>query len=667
MKAISGVQISAVLIALFLMSSVYSEVVIGAVLPSDYQWHTFYGQLTTGGDGIAVDGSGNVYVTGFSGTTGWNGPNGQAPLHAYSGISNIFVMKLDKNGAYKWHTFYGAFDTENEDGINVNCIALDGSGNVYVTGTSVQAWNGPSGQAPLNAFSGTHSLFVLKLNSSGAYQWHTFYGSGRNGVAGNALALDKTGNVYITGYSDSSWGSPLHGLSGINMDIMVMKLNSSGAYQWHTYYGSTSDDKGSGIAVDDDGYVYVSGASDYKWEGMTALTPWPGSSTALVVLKLDSNGAYQWHTFYGSHSGTIGRNLALDGSGNIYVTGYTGYDDWNNVTAPLHGFVGDNNGVYVLKLTTGGAYLWHTFYSAETAEDRGFGIAAVAGGVYVTGWSSATWGAPTYPYTGENGDEEIFMLSLDKDGAYQWNAFFGTDNTSGDWGKSIALDSKGNVHVTGRSFDSTGWNVGSHSPRNYPASFGPVFILKLGNQSGTAPTVQTTSISAITSTAAVGGGNIVSDGGADISARGVCWSTMANPSTAGSHSTDGIGTGAFTSAIIGLTPNTLYYTRAYAVNSAGTGYGSDLTFTTNLCTSDVERGGKSYSTIQDAIDNGNGSEIRAVSRVFQDGLTFSNSGTVALSGGYGCAFGVITGYTTVDGSITIQGSTSASLGYVSIR
>lgn len=123
-----------------------------------YQWHTFYGSATNDeGWGIAVDENGGVYITGSS-VASWAGPAEQAPLHAFSGPADLFVLKLDAAGAYQWHTFYGinALGTR---------IALDGSGGVYISGTSRAAWNGPAGQAPLNYFNGSTDIFVLKLQN----------------------------------------------------------------------------------------------------------------------------------------------------------------------------------------------------------------------------------------------------------------------------------------------------------------------------------------------------------------------------------------------------------------------------------------------------------------------------------------------------------------------
>ena len=96
----------------------------------------------------------------------------------------------------------------------------------------------------------------------------------------------------------------------------------------------------------------------------------------------------------------------------------------------------------------------------------------------------------------------------------------------------------------------------------------------------TAPTVTTTAISNIDKTTATGGGNVTADGGASVTARGICWSTSQNPTISGSHTTDGTGTGSFTSTMTGLEPNTTYYVRAYATNSVGTAYGEEVSFTT---------------------------------------------------------------------------------------
>jgi hypothetical protein len=366
-----------------------------------YSWHTFYGSASDDiGYGIAVDGSGNVYVTGESYAT-WNGPSGETPLHPHSGGWDLVVLKLTSAGAYQWHTFYGS--TADDYGYG---IAVDGSGSVYVTGYSEATWNGPSGQAPLHPHSGSRDIVVLKLTSAGTYQWHTFYGSARNDF-GLAIAVDGSGNVYVTGYSSATWGTPLHPYSG-DADIVVLKLTSAGAYQWHTFCGSvTSGDAGYGIAVDGSGNVYVTGRSMATWG--VPLHPHSGSWD-LVVLKLSNAGAYQWHTFYGS-TFDRGSAIAVDGSGNVYVTGYS-EATWNGPSGetPLHQYSGYD--LVVLKLSNAGAYQWHTFYGSAN-DDVGSDIAVDgSGNVYVTGSSDATWGAPLHPQSGD-ADIVVLKLSGD--------------------------------------------------------------------------------------------------------------------------------------------------------------------------------------------------------------------------------------------------------------
>ncbi len=461
-----------------------------------YSWHTFYGSsimdygygmIITFFSGVATDGSGNVYITGWSDRT-WNGPAGQSPLHPYSGYFDIFVLKLDSSGAYQWHTFHGS--SMAEEG---NAIVLDGSGHVYVTGTSAATWNGPGGQTPLHAYGGgTSDLFVLKLNSNGAYQWHTFYGSVNNDYC-YALATDGTGNLYVTGKSEASWNgpagqSPLHAY-GAPFNIYVLKLDSGGAYQWHTFYGSGGD-WGYDIATDGNGNVYVTGSTMGYWTGPAGQTPLHGDCVVddIFVLKLNGSGAYQWHTFYGSATCSgfggydDGYNLAIDGDGNVYITGES-EASWNGPSgqSPLHAYSGTQD-IFVLKLNSGGAYQWHTFHGSSGA-DYGHGIRADArGNVYITGESKATWNGPAgqSPLHDYSGNFDIFVLKLNSSGAYQWHTFYGSSNN--DFGYALGTDRSGSLYVTGLS--SATWNgpdgqspLHAHSGNGYY----DLFVLKLSD------------------------------------------------------------------------------------------------------------------------------------------------------------------------------------------
>jgi len=340
---------------------------------------------------------------------------------------------------YQWHTFYGSGGYDYGTG-----IAMDTNGNVYVTGSSNATWG-----TPLNDHSGSDDMVVVKLNSSGVYQWHTFYGSGGDDY-GTGIVMDTNGNVYVTGYSSATWGTPLNDHSG-NNDVVVLKLDTSGAYQWHTFYGSSEYDWGSGIAVDMDGNVYVTGQSNATW-GTTPLNPFSGSVDT-IVLKLDTSGAYQWHTFYGSSDADGGYGIAVDMDGNVYVTGHS-TATWGTPLAPFNG----GYDIVVVKLDTSGAYKWNTFFGSGGG-DYGYGIAVDgSSNVYVTGGSNATWGTPINPHSG---NDDIVVLKLNSSGSYQWHTFHGSG--SYDWGYSIAVDTDGNVYVTGNSNATWGSPINSHS------------------------------------------------------------------------------------------------------------------------------------------------------------------------------------------------------------
>ena len=330
--------------------------------------------------------------------------------------NNHYPVVIDPT--YQWHTFYGSASSDAGYG-----IAVDTGGNVYVTGRSNATWNGPAAQSPLNAYSGSGNgdIVVLKLNTGGAYQWHTFYGSA-NDDNGYGIAVDAGGNVYVTGGSFATWGTPLNAYSG-DYDIVVLKLNTSGAYQWHTFYGYAASDEGYGIAVDAGGNVYVTGWSFATWNGPAAQAPlnaYSGSGNAdIVVLKLNTSGAYQWHTFYGSAASDWGDGIAVDAGGNVYVTGWSDAT-WNGPAAqsPLNAY-SDYSDIVVLELNTSGAYQWHTFYgSVEDGDDNGNGIAVDTGGnVYVTGESDATWNGPVAqaPLNAHSGSADIVVLKFAAD------------------------------------------------------------------------------------------------------------------------------------------------------------------------------------------------------------------------------------------------------------
>ena len=308
---------------------------------------------------------------------------------------------------------------------------------------------------------------MLKLNKNGAYQWHTFYGKFSDG--GHGIALDGKGGLYIAGKSYTSWlgdGNteplyPFYSNPTENINMLVLKLTIAGAYQWHAFFGAGEADTAWEVVADGAGGVYVAGTSgDWKLDpGPLPKHQYSGESD-IVVLKLNEDGAYQWHTFYGNPGGDDGLDLSVDRERNVYVSGAsaaTWLGDGN--TQPLHPFSGGEYDISVLSLTENGGYRWHSFYgSTEGAswEEAGHGIIATRDGlVIIVGHSSQTWDGDngTSPVTPFHGAVDTFLLVLDSAGAYQQHRFYGAYAGGGyGWNepnKDICTDNQGSAISTG--------------------------------------------------------------------------------------------------------------------------------------------------------------------------------------------------------------------------
>ena len=136
---------------------------------------------------------------------------------------------------------------------------------------------------------GLGTIFILKLNEAGAYQWHTFYGSGGFDGA-NAVSADRQGNIYLTGSSTSNWqgdgnANPVHPHSGA-ADVAVIKLSGDGVYQWHSFYGSSDPDGGNGIVLDQQENPIISGYSFAAWSGDGGVNPLHGYGGGYDILAL---------------------------------------------------------------------------------------------------------------------------------------------------------------------------------------------------------------------------------------------------------------------------------------------------------------------------------------------------------------------------------------------
>ena len=217
------------------------------------------------GFGIAVDSSGNAYVTGSTNSTDF--PTANA-FQAMNIGNDAFVTKLNSAGsALLYSTFLGGSGSDGATG-----IAVDSSGNAYVTG-STSSTDFPTANAFQAAYGGDLSdAFVTKLNATGSALVYSTYlggrGSGDNGDSGQAIAVDSSGNAYVTGYTDSgdfptvnAFQPVYHCCTGYEYmgDAFVTKLNAAGSAVYSSHLGGSVYDIGSGIAVDSSGNAYVTG------------------------------------------------------------------------------------------------------------------------------------------------------------------------------------------------------------------------------------------------------------------------------------------------------------------------------------------------------------------------------------------------------------------------
>ncbi len=348
-------------------------------------WNTFLGDFF--GDEsrkITVDGSGNVYVVGNSSTT-WAGP-----VQPWAGALDAFVAKLDGSGNLLWNTFMGG--TEDDYGYG---IAVDGSGNVYVAGTSKGTWG-----TPLRAYTGGSDGFVAKLDSSGNRLWHTFLG-GSGTDWGYDLARDGSGRLHVSGFSTGTWGSPVRAYAG-DEDTFVVKIADNGTFIWNTFLGGTSYEEGYGIAADSGGNSYVTGYSGGPWSE-TPVLPYAGGDDAFVA-KVDAGGALAWHTFVGTSEYDEGDAIAVDPSGNVFVAGSSGAT-WGTPAWPH--IAGQD--AFIARLAPNGALSWNTFFGGS-GTDYPYGIALHNNGnVFAAGQSDAAWGDPVRAYSGT---DDVFLAKL---------------------------------------------------------------------------------------------------------------------------------------------------------------------------------------------------------------------------------------------------------------
>jgi len=464
-------------------------------------WGTYFGgEEEDRGYGIATDKAWNIYITGY--TLSWTGiatdsvyqPQYGGYVGSNAAQGDAFLAKFDNSGKIKWATYFGGEFEEYG-----NSVATDESGNVYMTGYA-RSPNLATQGAYQTSGGGIYSdgyAFLAKFNDIGNMKWATYYGGNLDNI-GTGVAVDNSGNVYITGYTYSTSGiatngayqtSIANGNTGI-LNAFLAKFNSGGALQWATYYGGSDDTYGYGVANDTFGNVYItgytlstggiatSGAYQTSFAGGDYMT---GDA---FLAKFSSSGSIIWATYYGGSGEEEALGVATDGSGDAFITGYT--DSKSNI-ATAGAFVtsygpGLNNyrESFLAKFNGSGDILWATYYGGSSS-DEGFAVATdSSANVYFLGWTESDSNIATKGafHTSLVGLYDNFLVKFNSAGKRQWASYYGGGDEIGFGG--IATDDSENVYITASASGDPGIATSGAHQTFYAGGGQDAYLVKFG-------------------------------------------------------------------------------------------------------------------------------------------------------------------------------------------
>jgi len=451
---------------------------------------------------MVTDKDGNVYITGrFSNTADFNNRRGIDTLMV-AGSSDIYLAKYDAAGKYLWAIKMGGTGADYGQG-----VAVDTAGNVYITGYFFGKANfNPAGGDTLQAGTGFVDIFVAKYDPAGKYKWAINMGGAQQNY-GYGIAVSEAGEVYVTGAfsgkvdfdpgkgpADTAYITAYPG-SFISpaYDVFIAKYDSAGKYIWANRVGSNSSaDYGYGIAVDKSGNAYVTGYFS-KWANFD-----PGAGTAILeaqgpnandafVAKYDKDGKYVWAKGIGSKQDDNGMGITLDKDNNVYVTGY--YSDttafYDTTSTPGAAVKSDsivsagNYDMFLAKYDSAGNYLWSKTLGGK-GDEVGYGISIGRGGmVCVTGYFADTaifGGADTLRAV--SGSRDAFIAKFSPDGHYKWAGSLGGSSQS-EIGYGISCDQLGNIYATGNYAGAADLGPGPATANFLSRGITDIYLLKL--------------------------------------------------------------------------------------------------------------------------------------------------------------------------------------------
>jgi hypothetical protein len=449
------------------------------------------GSASDSGSGIAVDSAGNAFIIGA--TASPNFPTA-SPLDAtLGGTSDVFVMKLAPDGhSLIYSTYIGG--SGSDGGAD---IAIDSSGNAFITGS---ASSGFPTVAPFQSrIGGNTDAFIAKLNPAGSALVYSSFLGGKLNDSGSGIAIDASGSAYVTGTTSSTNFPVLNAIQGSNAgsdDAFVTKVNATGtALGYSTYLGGTSGETGYDIAVDSLGNAHVTGTTfSPNFPTANAFQPARAGGWEAFVTKLNASGTgFVYSTYVGGSIiadiydfGEGGRAITVDAAGNAYVTGEADTVNFPTVNAGQSYYGGGFTDGWVGKFNPSGSAIFLSYLGGGGADD-GNGIALdSSGNIFITGNSATGSGGGGFPtvnaiQSSNAGSNDGFVTKMSPDGlTLLYSTYIG--GTDSDLARGIAVDSGGNAYV-----------VGNTSSVNFPtanpfqaASGGSqdAFVLKITNQNG---------------------------------------------------------------------------------------------------------------------------------------------------------------------------------------
>lgn len=388
----------------------------------NYLWAKSIGSATTDvGYGIETDNAGNTYLTGlFQGTVDFDPSASTATLTSF-GNEDVFFAKYDINGNYVWAKSVGSTRTDYG-----SAIKMDKTGNIYVVGVY-------QGTADFDPSTGTYTLttsgtdvdiFFSKYDSNGNFIWaNSINGTGIQDINSN-IAFDKSGNIYITGYFQSTADfDPGTGTANLTSaggwDIYFAKYDKNGNYIWANNIGSTTNDFGACIDIDFNSNIllsgYFTGTADFDPSAATSTLTTSGSDD-IFIAKYDSLGNYKWAKSIGSSGSDFGYFVQADIYGNAYVTGsFQGTVDFDPSTGTTNLIASGSDDAFYAKYDMNGALLWANKIGS-TGMDAGATIKIDKKGYeYLTGYfSSVADFDPTISLSNlmPVGTQDIFIMKL---------------------------------------------------------------------------------------------------------------------------------------------------------------------------------------------------------------------------------------------------------------